>query len=112
MPKKKKVDSDKLVKMIKDGVAQPEIMNTFGFKTSTQLKVAYANALMASGEVAAIKTGRGKATAKEVSKDVAVGKRGSLIVPKALVADLGFQEGDGFLVRKTKAGISLSRTYK
>jgi bifunctional DNA-binding transcriptional regulator/antitoxin component of YhaV-PrlF toxin-antitoxin module len=40
-----------------------------------------------------------------------VGKRGSIIVPKGLVAELGFVENDKFLVRKTKSGISLKRLY-
>ena len=61
MPKKKKIDNAKLVKAVKDGVEQAQIMKDFGYKTSTQLKVAYTNALIASGEIAAIKSGRGKA---------------------------------------------------
>ena len=112
MAKKKKLDGKALIKMIKDGAEQKDVMEKFGFKNSTQLKVAYTNALMDTGKVAQIKTGRGSKAAAAVSKEVAVGKRGSLIIPKNLVAELGFQEGDSFLTKKTKAGISLSRTYK
>jgi hypothetical protein len=110
MPKKKVVDSKKLIKMVKDETPQPEIMKTFGFKTSVQLKNAYMNALIDEGTVPAIKKGRGAAK-KDVSNEVNVGKRGSIIVPKGLVEELGFVENDRFLVRKTKAGISLKRLY-
>ena len=110
MAKRKKIDSGKLVKMITDGVEQSEILEEFGFKNSTQLKVAYTNALMNTGQIAAIKSSRGGTTARQVSKEVVVGKRGSLIIPKALVGELGFLEGDSFLVKKTKVGISLSRS--
>jgi hypothetical protein len=39
-----------------------------------------------------------------------VSKSGS-IIPKGLVEDMGFVQNDRFLVRKTKAGISLKRLY-
>ena len=110
MPKKKAVNSKKLIKMINDEKPQPEIMKAFRFKTSTQLKTAYMNALVAEGAVAGIKSGRGKAK-PTISNEVTVGKRGSVILPKNLVEDLGFVENDRFLVRKTKAGISLKRLY-
>jgi hypothetical protein len=111
MPKKKTVDSKKLIKMVKDETPQPEIMNAFGFKTSVQLKNAYMNALIEEGAVPAIKSGRGAAK-PAVSNEVNVGKRGSIIISKGIVDELGFVENDRFLVRKTKSGISLKRLYK
>ncbi len=111
MPRKKKIDTKKLIKMVKDEAPQPEIMKAFGFKTSTQLKTAYMNALIEAGTVPAIKSGR-KKTTQAVSNEVNVGKRGSIIIPKGLVEELGFVENDKFLVRKTKSGISLKRLYK
>jgi hypothetical protein len=111
MPKKKEIDSKALIKMIDGGAEQKDIMKKFGLKTSTQLKVAYTNALMDTGKVTEIKSSRGAGAVKEVSKEVAVGKRGSLILPKALVDEFGLQEGDSFFAKKTKAGISLSRKY-
>lgn len=111
MPKKKKVDAKKLIKMVKDETPQPEIMKAFGFKTSVQLKNAYMNALIDEGSVAPIKKGRGAAK-KAVSNEVNVGKRGSIIIPKGLVEEMGFVGNDTFLVRKTKAGVSLKRLYK
>jgi hypothetical protein len=110
MPKKKAVNTKKLIKMINDEIPQPEIMKTFGFKTSTQLKNAYMNALIEEGAVPAIKSGRGGAK-PTVSNEVNVGKRGSIIIPKGLVGELGFIENDRFLVRKTKSGISLKKLY-
>ena len=115
MPAKKKatrtkleIDSQQLIEMISSGSPQKEVMEKFGIKTSTQLKVAYANALMETGKAAEIKTGRASGK-KEISREISVGKRGSLIVPKDLVSELGFQEGDSFTVKKSRAGITLSK---
>ena len=102
------IDSKQLIKMIDSGSPQKEIMAKFGIKTSTQLKVAYANALMETGKVAEIKSGRASEK-KGISKEISVGKRGSLIISKDLVSELGFQEGDSFTVKKSKAGITLSK---
>jgi len=115
MPTKKKatrtkldIDSKQLIDMIDSGSPQKEIMEKFGIKNSTQLKVAYANALMETGKAAEIKSGRtlGK---KQISRKVSIGKRRSLIIPKNLVSELGFQEGDSFTVKKSKVGITLSK---
>ncbi|MCF8050303.1 MAG: hypothetical protein K9L59_03635 [Desulfobacterales bacterium] len=57
MPKRKKIDNKKLIQMVKDGKVQKEILEKFGFNTSTQLKIAYANALMDEGQAPEIKTG-------------------------------------------------------
>jgi hypothetical protein len=110
MPKKKVIDSKKLIKMVKDETPQAEIMKAFGFKTSTQLKTAYMNALIEDGTVPAIVSGRGTAKAT-ISNEVTVGKRGSIIVPKGLVAELGYVENDRFMVKKTKTGLSLKKLY-
>lgn len=112
MPKKKAVDSKKLITMVKEGTPRPEIMEAFGFKTSTQLNNAYMSALIEQGEVPEIKSGRRGAAKKEVSNEVEVGKRGSLIIPKGLVEDLGLVQGNKFLVKKSKTGLSLKRLYK
>ncbi len=108
MPRKKSFDGAKLIKMIEEGVAQSEIMKKMGFKTSMQLKTAYMNALIAEGKVPAIRGGRGAGKADK-TKEVGVGKRGSIILPKELVSGLGIGSKERFVVRKTKAGISLKR---
>jgi hypothetical protein len=108
MPKRKAIDSAKLIEMVKEGSTQAEIMKKMGFKTSTQLKTAYMNALIAEGKVPAIKGGRGAGKA-EKAKEVGVGKRGSIIISKELIESLGIGAGEKFVVKKTKAGIALRK---
>ena len=108
MPKKKALDSAKLIEMVKEGSTQAEIMKKMGFKTSTQVKAAYISALIAEGKVPAIKGGRGTGKTDK-AKTVGVGKRGSIIISRDLVAGLGIGAKDKFTVRKTKAGIALKR---
>jgi hypothetical protein len=108
MPPKMVVDNAALIEMIRDKVPQTQIMEKFGFKTSTQLKVAYANALMETGQAPVLVSGRGN-KAKAVDNRIAINKRGSLIVPKDLVDSFGFKIGDAFEVRKSAAGLSLKK---
>jgi hypothetical protein len=108
MPKKKAIDSAKLIKMIEDETPQAEIMKKMGFKTSTQVKTAYMSALIAEGKVPAIKGGRGAKKADK-TKEVGVGKKGSIIISKELVEILGIAGDEKFVVRKTKLGISLKK---
>ena len=93
--------------MIKDQANQSDIMEKFGFKNTTQLKVAYANALMDTGEAPEIK-GKGR-TKKEkpVNTKVTVNGRGSLIIPKVLVEDMKIKPGATFEAKKTASGITL-----
>jgi AbrB family looped-hinge helix DNA binding protein len=109
MPKKKALDTAKLIKLIEDETPHAEIMKKMGFKTSTQLKTAYMGALIAEGKVPAIKGGRGAGKAAKV-KTIGVGKRGSIVIAKELVESLGLGAGDKFAVRKTKAGIALKKS--
>jgi hypothetical protein len=108
MPKRKTVDAAKLIKLIEDETPQAEIMKKMGFKTSTQVKTTYMNALIAEGKAVAIKGGRGAGKVEKV-KLLGVGKRGSIIIPKELVEGLGVGGDDKFAVRKTKAGIALKK---
>lgn len=109
MARKKKIDPQHLLKMINEGEEQKSILAKFGFKNSTQLKVAYANALMETGQAPEIKTRRKADQDEKPEKTTSINKRGSLTVPKELIAEMGFQEGEEFEIRKTKAGISLKR---
>ena len=106
MPAKKKVDGKKLIKMVESGKLQSQIMKDFKFNTTAQLKAHYLDALMQAGKAPEIQSGRGKAKAAP-SKDVFVSKRGSVVIPKAMIETMGFGEGAKFTVRKTKSGISL-----
>jgi len=108
MPRKKAFDAKKLVKMVKDETHQKEIMKAFGLKAPAQVKAAYYRALVETGEVPGVKGGRaaGKSNA---GKEVKVGKRGSIIIPKELVSEMDLGAKDKFSVRKTGAGIALKK---
>jgi hypothetical protein len=110
MPRKKVVNQEKLVKAVESGTPSKEIMEKFGIKTSAQLKALYLDALVAKGKAKGI-VGRvpKSGLAGKRDKNIVVNKRGSLIVPKDLVAEMGFKEGEAFKVRKTKSGVSLKK---
>jgi len=110
MPKKLEIDNKKLVEMVKNGATTKEMMESFGFKTPSQAKIAYLNAAMEEGIVPGIKDGRAGSKAESKSNEISVSKRGSLVVSKEMVADMGFKDGDSFEILKTKAGISLKQT--
>ena len=76
-------------------------MKKFGFKTSTQLKAAYMSALIAEGKVPAIKGGRGAGKAAKV-KTIGVGKRGSIIIAKESIENLGIGADDKFTVERRR----------
>ena len=112
MPKRKVIDNKDLLKMIKDEANQSDIMEKFGFKNTTQLKVAYANALMDTGEAPAIK-GKGRTKKpKPVNTKVTVNGRGSLIIPKVLVESMNLKPGATFEAKKTASGITLKYEEK
>lgn len=111
MPAKKKVDGEKLIKMVASGKQQSEIIKEFKFNTAAQFKTHYLEALMKAGKAPEIKTSRGRKKAAPV-KEVTVSKRGSVVIPKAMIDELGFKQGNKFAVRKTKAGISLKAVAK
>jgi hypothetical protein len=111
MPAKKKIDGAKLIKMVKSGKHQQEIMGAFKFNTAAQFKAHYLDALMEAGEAPEIKSGR-KKTKANPAKEVLVSKRGSVVIPKSMIDEMGFTQGEKFIVRKTKSGISLRATKK
>ena len=111
MPAKKKIDGAKLINMVKSGKLQQEIMKAFKFNTAAQFKAHYLDALMKAGEAPEIKSGRGK-TKKTPTKEVLVSKRGSVVIPKSMIDEMGFAQGSKFTVRKTKSGISLKAIVK
>jgi hypothetical protein len=108
MPKRKEIDNALLLKLVKDGVPQSEIMAKMGFKTSTQLKTAVLNAYMGEGVIPKLVGGRGegKAGAENTLK---VNKRGSLVISKELVSSFGFKEGEEFTIRPAKYGLQVRR---
>jgi hypothetical protein len=108
MPAKKKVDYKKLLKMVESGKHQTEIMKSFKFNTTTQFKNHYLSALTEAGKAPEINTSRASSKSAP-AKETFVSKRGSVVIAKGLIQEMGFAEGDHFAVRKTKAGISLKK---
>jgi hypothetical protein len=106
MPKKKALDTAKLIEMVKAETSSAEIMKKMGFKTSTQLKTAYMSALIAEGKVPAIIGGRGGKKANK-AKSLKVGKRGSIIIPAEIVSEMGIEADAKFTIRKSKSGLAL-----
>jgi len=110
MPRKKKIDNQKLLQMAKEGASKKEIMETLNIKTYAQFNAALLNAATDAGMVPEIKSSRGTSAPSAIRRETKVNKRGTIVLPKALVDDLGFQEGDSFEISKSKVGISLRKT--
>ena len=108
MPAKKKVDYAKLLQAVESRKTQADIIEEFKFNTATQFKNHYLAALMEAGKAPEIQTSRASAKTAP-AKEAVVGKRGSVVISKLLVSEMGFAEGEKFAVRKTKAGISLKK---
>ena len=103
MPAKKKIDGAKLIKMVESGNHQTEIMKAFKFNTAAQFRAHYLDALMKAGKAPEIKSGRGKAKANP-SKEVIVSKRGSVVISKAMVDEMGFSKAKNSTSAKRKQG--------
>ena len=110
MPAKKQINSKKLIKAVESKRPSREIMDEFGIKTQAQLKSLYVDALVDQNRITAIVSSRGrKKSAGQKKESLQINKRGSLIVPRELVEQMGFKIGDSFSVRKTAAGVSLKK---
>ena len=108
MPKKRIFDGTALIKAIESGTPSTQIRQEFDINTSAQLKLAYLDALIEKGKIVGITSGRsGKAKAEK--KQVKVNKRGSVVIPRPMVEELGFSIGENFSVQKTEAGVSLKK---
>jgi AbrB family looped-hinge helix DNA binding protein len=105
MPPKKKVDAKALIKAVESGTTRTEIMAQFGFSNRSQVSTRYLDALVEAGRAKGITSRQPKAAS--AGNTVKITKRGSISVPKEMVAEMGFKEGDSFTVRKTRAGLIL-----
>ena len=108
MPAKKKVDYKKLIAAVEGGKTQSDIMKEFKFNTATQFKNHYLSALIETGKAPEIITSRASKKSAP-AKEAFVSKRGSVVIAKGLIEEMGFAVGDNFAVRKTKSGISLKK---
>ena len=109
MARKKLVEHNALVQAVEMGHPKEKIMQRFGFKTPAALKVAYYDGLAALDKIQDINKDRKD---KTVDNKISVNNRGSLIIPKQLVAQLKISESDSFEVVKNKTGLVLKKVNK
>lgn len=108
MPKRLEVDHKEMLRLIKDGKSQGEIMQKLGIKTSSQFNTHLVAAYRDDGLIPAIPGTRGGGKASG-GNAVKVGKRGSVIIAKEIIEACGFKLGDEFTVRQTKYGLQLRK---
>lgn len=110
MPRKKQVDSEKLIEAIESGQPSAEIMKQFGINTSTQLKSLYMDALMEVERVPVIISGKkGPKPRDKKANELRINKRGSLVVTREMIEEMGFSIGDQFSLTKSEKGLSLKK---
>jgi hypothetical protein len=99
-------EAERLIEMIKKGIPDKEIMEKLGIQTKAALKRMYYDALVEAGKIKDIVTEK----EVEMKKTLKVGKRGTMLLSKALLIDkFGFKEGDKFTVLKRKDSIVLRK---
>lgn len=104
MKKRRIVDSSKLIEAVESGKLDKKIADKFGLKSVRLQK----------NRRAETRTRR-RRTRQEIDEaadalgEIKINRRGSLVVPRAMVESLGLALGDVFRVRKTRAGIYLTR---
>jgi hypothetical protein len=103
----------KVIEMVKRGLPDKEIMKELGVRTKTSLKKIYYDALVEAGKIKDILTERQVKRAVRRKRPLRIGKRGTILLGKALVIDnFGFKEGDKFTVSKRKGAIILTKENK
>jgi len=107
MPRRKEVDNKALLKDIKEGISQADLLKKYGFKSAISLKMAQLKALEEEQGIIPIKgTGRSRKS-KPIELNVKINSRGSLILPKVLIESMDFKQGESFEVKRTPSGIML-----
>ena len=109
MAQKKLVDHNALLQAIEAGVPKQELMQEFGYKSLSALKVGCVDALEALGKIPVINKQRRKRTVSDV---LGINSRGSLVIPKKLVDALGLDTTALFRVTKNGAGLLLKETRR
>lgn len=100
----------KLIDMVRKGMTDKEIMKELGIKTKAALKKMHYDALVEAGKVKGILSEKEVKKAVSKKKVLTMGKRGTLLLGKALMVDeFGFQEGDRFTVGKRRDSIILRK---
>jgi len=109
MAKRIKINSKELIKAVESGLPKKEIMAKFGIKNYGQLKPLYVDALSKEGKIKGIVMSRKSKTRGKNSKEIKVNKRGSLVIPRKMIEEMGFKVGEPFMAGKTEVGVSLKR---
>ena len=99
MTRRRKVDASKVIEAVESGRLSKDVMDGYGLEKPAPPS--------RRGRRGRRGSGAGVGGVSEVLADVTISKRGSLVLPKALVEELGFRMDDVFIARKTKAGIIL-----
>jgi hypothetical protein len=100
MTKRRKVNASKVIEAVESGRLSKDVMDSFGLEKPAPPIKSRRGRRRKSGEDGEDLTGFTLA-------DVTITKRGSLVIPREVIEQLGFQIDDGFIVRKTKAGMIL-----
>jgi len=103
-------ETKKVIEMVEKGIADKDIMRELGIKTKATLKKMYYDALVEAGKVKRIMTEREVKKAKASEKVLKIGKRGTMSLSKdLLIGQLGYKEGDKFVLAKRKDNIILRK---
>jgi len=106
-----RADGKRLIEMVRKGILDSQIMGELGIQTKASLRRMYYDALVEAGKIKDILTEREVKKAAPRRRPLAVGKRGSILLSKALLIDqLGFKEGDKFRVAKRGDSVILRKT--
>lgn len=107
MPKRRKVDASRVIDAVKSGRLSKDTMDTYGLEKPSR---------KSRGRGSGTKKARGRRSevlsdeqSADWFRDVKVNKRGSLVLPRTLLEEMGFDLEDTFIIRKTRAGISLRK---
>lgn len=103
--KRKRKPIGPITDRIRSGKTDKEIMRELGIKSKATLIKKHYDEQVAAGKIRPVtKAGR---KAKEIRKDVIVGKRGTVTVKSDQVEAFGFKPSDKFEVKRIKGGILL-----
>ena len=106
-----KAEAKKLIEMVEKGIPANEIRKELGIKSKAPLKGMYYRALVEIGKIKDIMTERKMKKAASKRRPLTVGKRGTILLSKALLVDqLGFKKGEKFNVAKRRDSIILRKT--
>ena len=104
-------DGKRLIEMVRKGIPDREIMRELSIQTRASLRRIYYDALVEAGKIKDIMTERKMKKATPRKRALTIGKRGTILLSKPLLIDqLGFKEGDKFIVAKRRDSIILRKT--